>query len=198
MALVEVAVTVPSFEAIDRLETQKASIYRNAGQYLARCIRNHMRLLARSRHSSSTKLGAKPSNHFKATDVLDPVITENGATVAVTTPGISRAYHDIDIYPKEASALAIPLHASAYGMSPREVNDRGTYKLFRIKRKGTNQKGNVLYRQDGDSLIPMYALTAHVHQVQDPTLMPSSDDMLEEARKGAEEAIRQILGNLGK
>ena len=41
--------------------------------------------------------------------------------------------------------------------------------------------------------IPMYALTTHVHQVQDPSLMPSSDKMTEEALNGALAAIKQIL-----
>lgn len=194
MAVVEVSVTLPPFDYAKRIQQQMDSVYRNAGQYLARCIRNHMRMLAQTRHGSSAALGAKPSNHFKATDVLDPVVKNDGVVVSVTTPGISRAYHDVDIYPKEASALAIPLHASAYGISPREINDRGTYELFRINRKGSTQKGNVLYRSEDGKLIPMYALTRHVHQAQDPTLMPSNNQLTDEALKGATAVIKQILG----
>lgn len=193
MASVSVSVELPDLDLATKLKSNITSIYRNGGQYLARCIRKHMRMLAATRHSSSQKLGASPSNHFKASDVLEPVVTESGATVAVTTLGISRAFHDLDIYPKEASALAIPLHASAYGMSPREINDRGLYTLFRINRKGSTEKGNVLYRNEDGQLIPMYALTAHVHQNQDRSLMPSDDDMSEAALAGIEKAIEAIL-----
>lgn len=192
MAAVEIKVNLPEFDYAERLQSQMNSVLLNAGSNLAKCIRRHMRMLARTRHGSSSALGAKPSNHFKATDVLEPKIGEDSSVVvAVTTPGISRAYHDIDIYPKEARALAIPLHASAYGISPREINDRGLYTMFRIKKNGT--KGNVLYRSEDNKLIPMYALTQHVHQEQDPTLMPSNEEMTSEAIKGAETAIREIL-----
>lgn len=192
MATVEVSIALPSFDYAERLKAQMNSVLLNAGEHLAKCIRTHMRMLAQTRHGSSAALGAKPSNHFKATDVLEPKVgSDSSVEVAVTTPGISRAYHDIDIYPKEANALAIPLHASAYGISPREINDRGTYQLFRIKRNGT--PGNVLYRNEDGELIPMYALTKHVHQVQDPSLMPSNQQMIDAALKGAQEALKTIL-----
>lgn len=191
MAAIEVTVEVPSFDYADRLAKQMSSVYRNAGERLARCIRQHMRMLAASRHGTSSKLGASPSNHFKASDVLEPVVTADGVTVSVTTPGISRAYHDIDIFPKEASALAIPLHASAYGFSPREINDRGTYKMFRIKKGGV--PGNVLYRNEDGELIAMYALTQHVHQVQDPSLMPTDKEMTDAAIEGVLVAVKEIL-----
>lgn len=191
--MVEVSIKLPSFDYAKRLQDQMDSVLRNAGQHLAQCIRRHMRRLAATRHGSSAALGAKPSNHFKATDVLDPVVRNDAVEVAVATPGISRAFHDIDIYPKEASALAIPLHASAYGIQPREINDRGTYQLFRITRKGTTEKGNVLYRNEDGQLIPMYALTQHVHQEQDRTLMPSDEEMIGAAMKGAKSAIKEIL-----
>ena len=192
--MVEIEYQLPPFDFGRRIERQMDKVLTNAGQRLARCIRNHMRMLAQTRHGASEALGAKPSNHFKATDVLDPVVRNNAVEVAITTPGISRAYHDIDIYPKEASALAIPLHAAAYGIQPREINDRGTYELFRINRKGSTDKGNVLYTTDEEGgLIPMYALTQHVHQVKDPSLMPSEAAMTKEATEGALAAIKEIL-----
>lgn len=150
-----------------------------------------MRHLNAARHSPLS--GGKPSNHFSPNKVLEPVVSEDAVTVAVAIPGITRAYHDIDIYPKEANALAIPLHESAYGISPRENNDRGTYKLFRIKKDGV--PGNVLYRNGDDGeLIPMYALTQHVHQVRDPSLMPTDKQLTDEALNGAVAAIKAILG----
>lgn len=182
---ISLKVELPSLDYAKKIENSLNSVYRNAGSHLARCVRRHMRMLAAARHR-----GNGPS-HFKPSDVLDPVVEKDGVTVAVTTPGISRAYHDIDIYPKEASALAIPLHASAYGMSPREINDRGLYTMFRIKKDGV--PGNVLYRSEDDKLIPMFALTQHVHQNQDPSLMPTDQQMMDAAEAGAKAVLDQIL-----
>lgn len=196
MGLLEVTVSIPSDidRLAEKLQAGMSSVYRNAGVRLARCIRNHMRLLASTRHETANRLGATPTNHFKASDVQPPNATSADVSVTVTTPGISRAYHDIDIDPVNGSALTIPLHADAYGLSASEYSERYG-KLFRINKKGSTEKGNVLYTKDvlNGKPIPMYALTEHVHQVQDPSLMPSKDKMTEEALNGALAAIKQIL-----
>ena len=192
-------VKVETPENIDRLSEKllgnMASVYRNAGVRLARCIRNHMRLLASTRHDTANRLGASPTHHFKASDVLPPNATTADVSVTVTTPGISRAYHDVDITPVNGQFLTIPLHADAYGISAGEFESSGRGKLFRINRPGSTDKGNVLYTKDvlNGKPIPMYALTAHVHQVRDPSLMPTDAKMTEEAIEGAMAAIKQIL-----
>lgn len=196
MPLLEVTVSIP--ENVDRLaeklQAGMSSVYKNAGVRLARCIRNHMRLLASTRHDSANRLGASPTGHFKASDVLPPNATSSDVSVTVTTPGIGRAYHDVDIDPVNGSWLTIPLHADAYGLSASEYSDRYG-RLFRINKRGSTEKGNVLYQSDAltKKPIPMYALVKHVHQVQDPSLMPSNDKMTEEALDGALAAIKQIL-----
>lgn len=189
----DIEVKLPALDLDRRIKTGMNSILRAAGTNLAKCIRQHMRHLNASRRSPLS--GGRSSNHFSPDKVSEPRISNDAVTVAVAIPGITRAYHDIDIYPKEANALAIPLHESAYGISPREINDRGTYKLFRIKKDGV--PGNVLYRTEegDDELIPMYALCSHVHQIRDPSLMPTDTQMTEEALKGAINAIKSILSH---
>ena len=178
----------------DKLMGGMESVYKNAGVRLARCIRNHIRLLANTRHDTANKLGASPTHHFKASDVLPPNATTSDVSVTVTTPGISRAYHDIDIDPVNGQFLTIPLHADAYGLSASEYSERYG-KLFRINQRGSTEKGKVLYTKDAlnGKPIPMYALTTHVHQVRDPSLMPTNDKMTEEAINGALAAIKKIL-----
>lgn len=182
---------LPALDVDQKIKNGMNSILRAAGTNLATCIRKHMRRLNATRHSPLS--GGKSSNHFSPDKVSEPRISNDAVTVAINIPGITRAYHDIDIYPVEANALTIPLHESAYGISPREANDRGTYRLFRIKRDGV--PGNVLYRNGDDGeLIPMYSLTQHVHQVRDPSLMPTDSKMTDEALQGALDAIKAILG----
>ena len=191
-------VTVQTPENIDKLSEKllgnMESVYRNAGVRLARCIRNHMRLLASTRHDTANKLGASPTHHFKASDVLPPNATSADVSVTVTTPGISRAYHDIDIDPVNGQFLTIPLHADAYGMSASEYSERYG-KLFRINQRGSTEKGKVLYTSDvlTKKPVPLFALVSHVHQVRDPSLMPSNEKMTEEAIQGAVAAIKRIL-----
>lgn len=191
-------VTVQTPENIDKLSEKllgnMESVYRNAGVRLARCIRNHMRLLASTRHDTANKLGASPTHHFKASDVLPPNATSADVSVTVTTPGISRAYHDIDIDPVNGQFLTIPLHADAYGLSASEYSERYG-KLFRINQRGSTEKGKVLYTKDAlnGKPVPLYALVTHVHQVRDPSLMPTNDKMTEEAINGALAAIKKIL-----
>ena len=191
-------VTVQTPENIDKLSEKllgnMESVYRNAGVRLARCIRNHMRLLASTRHDTANKLGASPTHHFKASDVLPPNATSADVSVTVTTPGISRAYHDIDIDPVNGQFLTIPLHADAYGLSASEYSERYG-KLFRINQRGSTEKGKVLYTSDvlTKKPVPLFALVSHVHQVRDSSLMPSNEKMTEEAIQGAVAAIKRIL-----
>ena len=196
MGLLEVTVSIPSDidKLAEKLQAGMSSVYRNAGVRLARCIRNHMRLLASTRHETANRLGATPTNHFKASDVQPPNATSSDVSVTVTTPGISRAYHDIDIDPVNGSWLTIPLHSESYGISASDYSSRYG-KLFRINRRGSTEKQNVLYGKDvlGGKPVPLYALVKHVHQPQDPSLMPSKEKMTEEALNGALAAIKQIL-----
>lgn len=76
----------------------------------------------------------------------------------IDIPGASRAWHDIDIYPKNGAYLAIPLLPEAEGLSPSAFSG-----LFRPWRKGGGEKMNVLALKNGSSLVFMYALSKHVH-----------------------------------
>ena len=193
MGLVSITIQIPEKvnKLSDNLLGNMQSVYKNAGVRLARCIRNHIRLLSNTRHDTANRLGASPTHHFRASDVLPPNATNSDVSVTVTTPGISRAYHDIDIDPVNGQFLAIPLHADSYGISPREFKGN----LFRINKPGSTEKGNVLYTSDvlNKKPIAMYALVDTVHQQRDPSLMPTNREMTEEALQGAVAAVKAIL-----
>ena len=195
MSMIEVTTALPEFKGLKAIQENMRSILGNAGERLNRLVRSHIRTIAAERHGTANRLGAKPTGHFKASDVLPAKVNEsdNSVTVTVTTPGIVRAVKDVTILPKEAKSLAIPLHASAYGIQPRELNDRGEYDMFRLKKKGSKEPGNILYRRDGDELIPMYLLVRRVFQKKDESLMPNQTQMMREAVNGAESAIKLIL-----
>lgn len=102
--------------------------------------------------------------------------------VVVDVPGVTRAYKDLTIRPVKARHLAIPLHRSAYGLKPKDVEG-----LFYTKnRSGTE----MLAKTQGGSLVVMYILKDVVHQRRDPSLMPSDQTLVD--------AITRNLGVLLK
>ena len=109
------------------------------------------------------------SQHYSPEKVTENSATGRVGVIDIDIPGITRAYHDIDIYPKRSKALSIPLHRDAYGKSPKAFND-----LFVVKKKDGR---GFLARNNGGSIEMMYALRQHVHQKQDKRLMPSDETL---------------------
>lgn len=96
----------------------------------------------------------------------------------VDIPGASRAYHDIDIYPKNGNWLAIPLHPFLVGMSAR--TQPGLFRPFKKGSSGRPELANVLAQKtEGGALVFMYALSKHVHQNQDSSLLPQEPDIIQ-------------------
>lgn len=169
---------------IQKIDDNKEAILNVGGEALAILLRNWMRELnaARSKHGS---------NHFTESGVHDPVVDGNSVSVGIFIPGITRALHDVIIKPVEANALAIPVHADAYGTSPREYNNNhpkgSPDALFRPKGK------DYLAKNDNGSLVVMYLLRKEVHQKQDRTLLPPAEEMSNTALKAIHGAVEAIL-----
>lgn len=82
----------------------------------------------------------------------------------MSVPGVTRAYRDVVIRPIGHKYLAIPLHAAAFAKDVKEVKG-----LFRF--------GNTLAMREFGTIVPWYALAEEVHQKQDPTLMPTDEEL---------------------
>lgn len=108
------------------------------------------------------------SQHYSPSRVTDGP----GDSVIVNVPGITRAYHDLNIKPIRAQKLAIPLHKEAFGVkSPKDVPN-----LFYVKNKNGTE---MLAKNEGGALVVMYILKDSVHQAQNPDLMPSDDTIVQ-------------------
>ena len=83
-------------------------------------------------------------------------------SIEIGIPGASRAYHDVTIMPKNAKHLAIPIHSSTKGKSPRDFTD-----LFKPKDK------NVLMQKQDTGIVAMFALAEQAFQKRDSTLLPT-------------------------
>lgn len=90
-------------------------------------------------------------------------ISEGEAQIDV--PGITRAYHDLDIRPRFRQSLTIPMHSAAYGKKASDIDG-----MFVVKKKNGNA---FLAKNMGGNLAFMYFLAKHVHQSKDSRLLPS-------------------------
>ena len=108
------------------------------------------------------------SKHYDPAKV-QPGQASNGSAsegeAQIDIPGITRAYHDLDIRPKFRQSLTIPMHSAAYGKKASEIDG-----LFAVKKKDGNA---FLAKNIGGSLAFMYFLAKHVHQSKDSRLLPS-------------------------
>lgn len=167
---------------LQQIESQKNRILLEGGKAIQELLKDHMR-----------KIDPR-GRHFKPSGVTEPLVSNEGVSVGITTPGITRALHDLIIRPVEAQMLAIPLHADAYGMQPREYNlkhPKGTKKqIFLIKAKSGRL---FLAKNSGKELVLMYILKDEVFQRRDPTLLPTEQEMQSTFSDAVDEAVKTIL-----
>ena len=138
-------------------------------------------LLKSAKYSIRNALVNTTRNHFKAiypgsTHYSPDKVTEGSAvstqnyaaaTANIDVPGVTRAYHDINILPKTKKYLTIPMHRLAYGKKASDFTD--TFVL-------TKKNGNKFIAQASKSALTfLYYLADHAFQRQDTRLMPSDD-----------------------
>ena len=136
---------------------------------------------AESRHKWANKLGAEPTGMLEFTPSRDVSLSKaggkivgdvqgNAATVTfVGVMGISRAFKDLDIYPRNASALTVPVHRVSYAKTVGDLESAG----WHIFRRGRMLVGNHGSTTAGRA-VPLFVLCGHVHINRDPELLPSS------------------------
>ncbi len=158
--------------------------------------REHIRGLAATRHKTAQALGAKPSNILaRVAGGTRIVSTEDGfAAVAIPHPMFRRAFGDVTIRPKDAKALAIPVHASAYNKAPRTFADLFVW----IKEDENGDRKAFLARNivrgRGKQLRLMYLLrTGSITQAQDRSMLPTDEEWTTAARIGALRYIKTII-----
>lgn len=162
----------------------RIAIYTEDGKLIDQGISNILSRVANSLRSKSGKVIAYSlandiknhfsirfpgSQHYSPNKVTQDVSYGNSGTVSIDVPGVTRAYHDIDIYPRNTASLTIPLHRSAFGMKATSFND-----LFPVR---TNGKAFLAKQLQNGGLQFMYLLSRHVHQTKDSTIMPSDESL---------------------
>ena len=163
-------------------------------------VRRHVSRYMPSRHRTASTLGGKQTGHYlKGLRGIAGHATANGGEVVVPIAGISRAFHDIDLstptrYGK--NYYAIPKHAKSYGHTVAEMRSRG-WKLFRPGKKNDPNAPKILlgYKSKGEKPVVLYALAKHVHQRQDPSLLPSTSQCASIVSEAMTTEINRRLAN---
>lgn len=137
--------------ALQKLDTKSGQVIEKSMQST---IRNHFQQIYPG------------SNHYSPDKVYAGKVSGNSATEVIDVPGISRAYHDLDIYPRRAQKLAIPVVQQNATKNSTSNNSN----MFYVK---TESGTEMLATSSGGALVAMYILKDHVHQPQDRRLMPS-------------------------
>jgi hypothetical protein len=174
------------------------------GVYVTEKLKDFLDEMSVSRHKTADRLGAKPTHYLeyasgrsgsgRQTTELGKVDNNEINITIRNTPGLKRAYGPLDITPRRARALTIPLAAESYGKTVANLRRAG-HVLFRpkgrnvlvedvtVRRKGRRKKGESATVTE---IRPMYALVKRVHIPQDRGLLPTNRDFALWAADAAE------------
>ena len=180
---------LPPYNALEvKLQTEECAMA--AADSLAETVREHIRREAGARHRTASRLGAMPTGHLEEGARRTIATREGrGAVVTVPIPGITRAFGDLHIRPKNAKALTIPINAVSYGVRASELSDRG-WNLFTMPARQGPGAGILFGRKAGEaSTVALYLLRKSADIPQDRGLMPSDEEMGEAITYGVTMAI---------
>ena len=169
---------------------------KHVGSVVLELVKDHLDKMALTRHKTADRLGAAHSEFYEyasgrvagsprgQTTELENV-TEKGSVISIkNTPGLSRAYHDLVITPKRASALTIPVDGIAYNKRVKDLRNDG-HDIFRPR--GTN----ILAEKRGEGkearLRPLYVLVRKAVVPKDEGLLPTDKELREWTTDAAEE-----------
>ena len=186
----------------------RQQLYSVGANALANEVKRHIRREAPRRHNTAYRLGGMPTNLLQkgANRVTVWHATDQGASVLVPIPGITRAFRDLTITPKEAQTLTIPIAGAAYGHRVRELTRMG-WKVFRIPAKGAKAitapgehprkydqyKDLLAGTHGGKDVTFLYALKKQVVVRKDRTLLPSDEKVTEVINRAIARTIKREL-----
>lgn len=171
-----------------------------AAKHLEARVRTHVARAAAGRHRTATALGARPTGHIvKGMRGIVGTADADGGTLVIPIPGISRAYHDIELEPVRANRLTIPIDAVSYGHTARELAARG-WRFFQGMKGHEAEDILFGYRGKGRNRVvkALFVLKTYVHQKRDPSLLPSPEECSGIVAKAmADEINRRIAAARG-
>lgn len=207
---------------------ERRKVYSVAGEHMANAVRKYLRAIAPKNHKTALSFNpaAKPTGHLeKAARNTIWAFNQDQAMVVVTSPGITRAFHDLEIKSK-GKMLTIPAKPSpeAYGKRAREV--ALVEPLFLVKTKAggaflaTGDESKAARPSRGHrpplpqivgprkpkrkyptaglkGVRPVFWLRAAVRVPQKRDILPSDEKLATEATSGIARGVRAVFRNHG-
>lgn len=167
----------------DTLKSFKGKRLKTAGiDAVVECVRNHLMAYAQTHHKSAQRLGAKPTGHLvKAANSIKR--TSGGFTI--TSAGIRRAFHSLNIRAKNAPYLTIPINKISYGKWFRQLPAAIKAKAFRP------QGCDIIAYTKRKKLVPLYALKKSVVVPRERRLLPTDATI----RRVYKQAFKKAFSN---
>lgn len=157
-----------------------------AANAVAILVRSHLSRLGSWKHESANRLNAQPTGFLqKAARGTVFTSSENSGEVVIPAP-LGRAFHDVEIRPKQAAFLTIPASAEAYGKRAGVLAALG-WKIWKPKGRKFLM-GSI----NGEDPKILYWLKESVRQRQDRELLPSDDELKTTAAAAMMAEIRRI------
>lgn len=165
----------------------------------------HFMDASRTRHKTANKYGVRPTGILEFSRDYPPrnsrggeITSRNEGSAAVLTikgiPFLSRAFGEVTIVPKAASALTIPISRFSVHKRAGELKREG-WSLFTLGNRGhvagvSRRRNGILFGSlHGGDIVPLYALVKRVTLPQDAGLMPSENIIGSWAASSAKEYL---------
>ena len=164
-------------KAVVNTLTTKAVAVKDVGAVMmiaARGVDSALKKHFRGKNQRPNKQGG-PKQNFWA-QIRDSVQSfragSDSAIVQVNDPRLNPHVFGATITPKAAKSLAIPIHASSYGVRAATFDDL----VFLRSKKGGKTVG-VLGRGKGEDFTALYVLVKSAKIPKDPTALPSDAEL---------------------
>jgi hypothetical protein len=166
---------------------QSHELRMTAGRAAQQVIMLHLQKLAAdaAHHQTAASLGADRTGFYEEASkgVHDPEPEADGVSISIEHEGLAQRYFGGTIEARAGSFLTIPAQAAAYGHRAREFSN------LRLIMFPSGLAALVDKDEPGDEGSVYYWLVRSVTQQADPTVLPTSEEMLDPAL----EAVRQQI-----
>lgn len=187
-----ISIEIKSDDAVNKILSAvgpeaRHSLFSTAAEGVGNLVKDHILRLSFRRHFTSSRLGAPATGHLSnGVRAISWSSSSSRALVAVPIPGISRAWHDLDILPVNSSALTLPVDKASYGKRVSEVEKLG-WKVFKLRGKDV-----LMGSKNGETRV-LYVLKRQVRQPQDAELLPTNVEISGIASKSMASYIARVL-----
>lgn len=177
---------------------KQASILEEVGRDVAVNLARYFSERSKTRHKTAANLGVEPTGILEFSEFYPPTSrggasidayrrgTKDVFVVVHGIPFLGRAFGEVHIRPKRASALTIPISGISARHSASEMKTLG-WVLF--TKRGDRGASGILFGKRGEDVVPLYRLVKSAILPRDSKLLPSSSMV----GRWAEKSVRRQL-----